>query len=502
MPITRTVLGVAERDPERPAIVGDDGRLSYAELVAGSRRTFAAVRALHGGQQHPPTPAPETRGVPITAVSVDSAFHAARVVASLAGYRAVSAVLDPRWPIEHRVRVILTTGIGVVISDSEGLARALAEAGWGGTILGLDGFLRLEAEVSPGPAPSVRAADEAFLMLFSSGTTSDPKAFLKTRRQYRENLAVSTAHLEPLPGTATLAPGPLSYALTLYALIECLATGGSAHLADAFEPISIGRRVRDEGVTRIVAVPALVQALAEAARRDPERFAGVELIVTGGANLSETVRDRVARALPGTRLISYYGAAEIGFIGDSRAGDGTLVSIYDGVSASIRDDTGAELPEGEAGTLWIRAAACSDGYLAGTTDAVLRAADGWATVHDRARFIGDRLELIGRAGDVVVSGGHKIALPEVERAFEGMPGLGAVCAVGLEHPSLGSVVALVAEGEPPAKDAMLARARDRLAPQFVPGRWYAITRLPRTVGGKIRRHETAELVAAGRAVRL
>lgn len=530
MPITRTILETAAAHPDRTALAGEGAggpeRLTYAELVADSRRAFAAIDALHRAQERPPAPAPETRGIPITAVSLDSAFHAARIMAGLAGYRAVSATIDPRWPLAHRLRVIETCGIGVVISDDPKLAAALAERGWGGTIIGSAALRELEASAAPAPPPTVRDGDEAFLLLFSSGTTSDPKAFLKTRRQYRENVAVSAAHLEPLPGVDTLAPGPLSYSLTLYAVIECLATGGGAHVADAFDPFAVARRVRAERITRIVAVPAIVQAVAEAARRDPDAFAGLELVVTGGANLPAAIRDALARSAPSARLISYYGAAEIGFIGDSRAGDGTRIRVYPTIGVSVRDDAGAELPAGELGTLWIRAAACSDGYVAGTTDAVLVGADGWATVHDQARLVPlDRggsdigtaggadaaapelgIELAGRAGDIVATGGHKVALPEVERAFDdaGSTLFGgrerAVCAIALPDPTLGSIVALVVEAEPGAagleRGALRAHAAARLAPQYVPRRWYRADRLPRTVGGKIRRGETTERVAA------
>jgi acyl-CoA synthetase (AMP-forming)/AMP-acid ligase II len=502
LPITGAVLDVAARHPTMPAIVGTDGALTYADLVDDSRRMFAVVDAAHRAQTAPPIPARETGGIPITAVSATSAFHAARIVAGLAGYGAVSAAIDPRWPLDHRVGVAMATGIGLVISDSGELGAALAERGWTGTVLSLDEFRHREASTVPAPAPAVRASDEPFLMLFSSGTTSDPKAFLKTRAQYRANVAVSAAHLEPLPGVATLAPGPVSYSLTLYAVIECLATGGSVHLADAFDPIAAGRRIRDEGITRVVAVPAVVRALTDAARRDPARFAGLELVVTGGANLPEAIRTGLAQVLPGVRLISYYGAAEIGFIGDSRGGDGTLLTVYDGIGAQIRDDDGIPVPDGEPGTVWIRAEACSDGYLRGTTDAALRDADGWATVHDQGRIVDGRLQLIGRAGDIAVTGGHKVALPEVERAFDGMPGLAAVCAVALPDPGAGSVVALVIEGEAPTKAELQEWARARLAPQFVPHRWYRVESLPRTVGGKIRRGQTAQLVAHGQAVRL
>ena len=505
MPITETVLSTAAQRPAQPAIVGDDGALDYAGLVEDSRRVFAVVDAAHRAQAAPPAPAPETGGIPITAVSVASAFHAARIVAGLAGYRAVSATIDPQWPLPHRVHVVTAAGIGLVISDDAALASALGDAGWRGTVLTLAEFRAREQTSSPAAPPTARDGDEAFLLLFSSGTTSDPKAFLKTRRQYRENVAVSSAHLDPFPGAETLAPGPLSYSLTLYALIECLATGGGAHLADAFDAARLAQRVAAERISRIVAVPAVVQVLIDAARRDPHAFTGLDLVVTGGANLPAALRDGLAAALPHVRLISYYGAAEIGFIGDSRGGDGALLDVYDEVAAEIRDDAGRPVPDGELGTLWIRAAACSEGYLAATTDAVLRGPDGWATVHDVGRITEGRLHLAGREGDIVATGGHKVSLPEVERAFDGMPGLAAVCAIALPDPRLGSLVALVLEdgtGTPLPKADLQAWARDRLAPQFVPRRWYRLERIPRTAGGKIRRPETTALIGRGEGIRL
>ena len=519
MPITSTILEVALDRPDQLALVGTEDRLSYGELVEDSRVSFAVVDSLHRAQPEPPTPAVETRGIPITAVSTASAFFTARLIAGLAGFRAVSATIDPRWPLDHQIGVIRTTGIGLVISDSPALAEALSDTGWSGSVISPAAFAeredRVRREGAQAPAPAVRPASEPFLMLFSSGTTSNPKAFIKTRQQYRDNVAVSSAHLEPLPGVATLAPGPVSYSLTLYAIIESLATGGSVHVADVFDPFTIGSRIAAESITRIVAVPAVVKALAEAADRSRERFRGLELVVTGGANLPASIRSALAAVLPDTRLISYYGAAEIGFIGDSRDGDGTWIHVYPTIGAQIRDESGAEVAEGELGTLWIDAAACSDGYVAGTTDAVLRGPDGWASVDDQGRIVNGLLQLAGRAGDIAVTGGHKVSLPEVERAFDTVPHLGEVVAIALEDANLGSVIALVIEGgaeaEPAAdgspglpagKAALLEHARARLAPQFVPRRIYVLERLPRTVGGKIRRSETVDIIMSGQGHRL
>ncbi|MGF3056925.1 class I adenylate-forming enzyme family protein [Microbacterium sp. YY-01] len=504
MPLTATVLTTARTHPNRTAIADTETSLSYGELVAESPGIYHATQTLLDQQSSPVASAPEAAGLPIIAVSLDSAYAAARIVAALAGYGVVVAVIDPRWPLEHRIRVIQQCGITLVISNDTVLAGGLATHGYRGTVVSENDFRMLEnTGGTPHPAPTVRSDEEPFLLLFSSGTTSAPKAFIKTRGQYRENFAVSSAHLEPFDGVATLAPGPLSYSLTLYALIECLASGGSAHLMDAFSATDVAERIRNAAITRIVAVPAVVQTLIDAARRDASFIDHLELVVTGGANLPASLRSGLTAAAPHTRLISYYGAAEIGFIGDSRDGDGTWISVYDDIDAEVRDSNGRRLADGEWGTLWIRAAACSDGYIATTSSERLRDDDGWATVHDQARRVGSRIQLVGRAGDIAITGGHKVSLAEVEQAFDGFSSAQAVCAVALPHTSLGSVVALVVEGSAPVpKTALQEWARARLAPQFVPTRWYMLDALPRTVGGKVRRSATRDAVLRGDAVRL
>ncbi|HEU0257189.1 MAG TPA: fatty acid--CoA ligase family protein [Microbacteriaceae bacterium] len=491
MPITQSILDVAERHPGRVAIADRRERLDYAGLVADSRRTVAAVRTLGEGSRV--RTIGEACGIPVTAFCLFSAFHTARLVAGLAGYRAVSAVIDPRWPIDHQAGAILSCGVSLVVADQTGLADALAARGWGGRIVSLPEFQRVAASAAPAEPPTARAGSEPFLLLFSSGTTHAPKAFVKTRYQYRQNFTVSSAHLEPLPGEATLAPGPVSYSLTLYAVIEALASGGSIHLADTADPRAAARRIPEEGVTRVVAVPALVRGLLAAAR-DGE-LAGLRLVVSGGANLTEETRRLFHDLLPNAQLISYYGAAEIGFIGDSRSGDGTLIDVYPGIGVRVASDAGEPLPAGEAGTVWVRAEACSDDYVAGTASEPLQV-DGWASVHDQGSMAGGRLRLAGRAGDIITTGGHNVSLNEVERAFDGMPGLGVACAVAMPSAQLGHVVALVVEGEAPPKAELLSRARARLAPQFVPHRWFQVPRLQRTVGGKIRRGAVADQVAA------
>lgn len=132
------------------------------------------------------------------------------------------------------------------------------------------------------------------------------------------------------------------------------------------------------------------------------------------------------------------------------------------------------------------------------TPTVLTDADGWASVHDQGRLRDRDFTFVGRRGDVVTTGGHTVALDEVDRAFEGMPGLSACCAIAESDERLGTRIVLVTEGVAPPAAEMRRWAKQHLAPASVPRRWYALPELPRTSGGKIRRAAVADLVALGK----
>ncbi|WP_341946855.1 class I adenylate-forming enzyme family protein [Microbacterium sp. LWH11-1.2] len=489
--ITPALRRLAAEDPTRSAIVGEDDRLTYGDLYAESRRISAALDRLLPASAVDAEP-------PIVAVCLRTAFDTARmVVAAEAGDR-ILTVIDAHWPVPLQTQQLATTRASAIVTDAPALRGALRAAEWPGLVLGLADLGCADLDlIGPVPAdPTPIAEDAPFLLLTSSGTTGTPKVFLKTRAQYAANIDVSRRHLGTADDIATFAPGPMSYSLTLYALFEVLATGGRLHVADRLDDLWLTSRVHDEGITRLVTVPAALHALADAATRTHGRYDGIELIVTGGAALSADARTRITAALPRARAVGYFGTGELGFIGDDRGG-GEMIRLYPQVQAQVRDDHGAVLPPGAFGTLWVRSRSCSTGYLPGTTTTSLTDADGWASVHDQGRLRDRDFAFVGRRGDVVTTGGHTVALDEVERAFDGMPDLGAACAIAEVRPALGVRIALVVEGEGPPPAELRAWAKGRLAPASVPRRWYSLPELPRTSGGKIRRAAVAELIAVG-----
>ncbi len=508
MTFTGSIIEVAAADPGRLALAGDGERVTYGDLRDACTRIRSGIEQLLADRPTGRTDA-ETGGVPIVAVSLSRAIDVARWISGVTSFRAIVAVLDPLWPESHRLETIRRVDPALVVTDDAGFEAALAELEpWSGTAVSLSDFEALAAEAPASAGLEVRPRDEPFLLLFTSGTTDLPKGFLRSRGSWDHNVRISRMYLGAEEGMATIAPGPVSYSLTLYALVEVLATGGSLHLQSGFDAAAAVRTIEEERVERFVGVPAMLLAFVTAAERSSagtDALRSLRTVITGGANQSERIRSVFESAVPGARLRSYYGASEIGFIGFSDTGDGTRLTPFHGVEVSVRDDAGAAVPDGEIGTLHVRVASAVERYVSATSDERITDPDGWSSVQDLAAVEAGHLVLAGRAGDIAVSGGHKVSLPQVERALATVPGCESCCAVALPDASLGSIVAVVVEGGAetvPPKQRMQQELRRLLAPQFVPQRYYRAAELPRTAGGKIRRVAVAELVAHGGAERL
>ncbi|MEO7124011.1 MAG: class I adenylate-forming enzyme family protein [Lacisediminihabitans sp.] len=506
MPFTRTLIEVAAAHPQRLALAGDGDRFSYRQLLEACTIIRSGVEEILGGPDvvDQGRASVETGGVPVVAVSLSRAIDIARFVCGVNGFRAIIAVLDPLWPESHRLETVRRVDPALVITDDAAFQHSLSTLEeWSGDAVSLKDFDERAASAPISVGPEVRPRDEAFLLLFTSGTTDLPKGFLRSRESWDYNVGVSRAYLGAEEGISTLAPGPVSYSLTLYALVEVMATGGSLYVQSWFDAIEAAHTIDNEEITRFVGVPPMLLALVRAAEHAQLSLGSLGEVITGGANQSDGIRSAFETAAAAAHLRSYYGASEIGFIGYSDSGDGTKLTPFGGVDVSVREESGTPVAEGEIGTLYIRVASAVERYLSATSADRITDDDGWASVNDQASFANGVIVLAGRAGDIAVSGGHKVSLPQVERALATIDGCEICCAVTVPDAALGSLIVAVVEGaDVPPKSVMLEGLRRLLAPQFVPHRYYRVEELPRTAGGKIRRVAVTDLIERGDAERL
>lgn len=305
------------------------------------------------------------------------------------------------------------------------------------------------------------------IVLFTSGSSGRARGVVRTTASWVASLDLLTGLTGIGCGDLVWLPLPLSSGLSLYGGFHAGAVGAAVRSDDGALP---------GDVTAAHLVPGLLErAVAAAEGGAPQRLC---VAVVAGAALHPALRAR-AEAL-GWRVVEYYGAAELSFVGcRTRAGP-------------MRDVPGARTRLDDDGALWVRSPYLARGYL-GADGGALRRDGAWATVGDRACPDGDGWRVLGRGDAAVQTGGATVVVEEVEQAVLAVPGVVDVAVLGLPHPHLGQLVAAVVVVRPGVGRADLDRALRHLPASARPRRWLAADGLPRTSGGKLARAEVAAL---------
>ncbi|SDK72233.1 Acyl-CoA synthetase (AMP-forming)/AMP-acid ligase II [Cryobacterium psychrotolerans] len=471
MPFVDRLEYWARVQPDATAVEVAGDRLSFAEL-----RDRAASLVAAAGEN----PA-------LTALCLPNGTEfVVRFAAAVAG-SGVCAVLDPGWPdaqraaVEERLREFRP---GPPPADT-----GTADAGTSST------------ELADGPADSV------FLLGFTSGTTSLPKAFTRSRRSWQRSFEHGTAFFGLTRADRTLAPGPLSSSLTLFALAESLHTGAAFFALPSFDVGAAVACVTARRITRIVSAPAALRLISEravAAGADGTTLTG---IVSAGAKLDAATLALVRRWAPNATVFEYYGAAELSFVsasallpGDEPDPSATAVGrALPGVGIRIRDDEGRELPEGEPGTISVRSPLVSDGYAWGDDGEAFRRDGDWCTVGDQGFLDADAvLHHLGRRADMVVTSGHNVYPHEVEAALQDVPGVRTIIVTGIPDRHRGSkLVAAVIGGDETDAAGLRTAAASLLAAPKRPRAWFSLAEAPVTAAGKISRRMLSDWIAEG-----
>ena len=247
-----------------------------------------------------------------------------------------------------------------------------------------------------GPAGGWQLADgdpaSSFLIGLTSGTTSVPKAFTRSRRSWQQSFEASMEFFGLSQDDKTLAPGPLAASLNLYALAECLYAGAEFHTLESFDVGDVHAAISHDGITRLVLVPTMLRLLSERGLTGCVDASGVRTIICAGSKLDARTLEAARRWAPNATIFEYYGASELSFVsgtglaaGEPLDAGGTGIGRpFPGVEVRILDDDRRRvLPEGTAGNICVRSGMVSNGYLWGDDGQALRCFDGWFTVGDQ-----------------------------------------------------------------------------------------------------------------------
>jgi acyl-CoA synthetase (AMP-forming)/AMP-acid ligase II len=483
----------ASGHPDRVALGCRDGGISFAQLAADAAGGGAIIR---------------DRG-PAHVVFVGRNGPALPLLLFAATFAGL-----PFVPLNYRLS---RTGLRELIADLE---RPLVVADRDylelvdGDAIATEDFLAAAAAAAPGTPALVDDHDPAVL-LFTSGTTSKPKAVV-LRHENLFAYIVSTVEFGCADESeaSLVAVPPYHIAAVGSALSNVYAGRRVVYLPD-FDAEGWLRLMRAERVTSAMVVPTMlarvVELLGDATADAPD----LQLISYGGARMPRPVLEKALRAFPTTGFCNAYGLTEtsstLALLGPDEhrqalastdeAVRNRLASVgrpVPGVEVEIRDDNGAPVPAGETGDLYVRGAQVSGEYLGqgSTLDG-----QGWFHTRDRAWLDADGyLYIGGRADDTIIRGGENIAPAEIEDVLCRHPAVKDVAIVGMPDDEWGERIVAVVVIEPHASvtdDELRAFVRQHLRGSRTPDDVVRRAELPHTPTGKLlRRHLIEELAGS------
>ena len=339
-----------------------------------------------------------------------------------------------------------------------------------------------------------RSADDLTALLYTSGTTGRSKGAMLTQRNLLSNAQalVELWHFTSRDVLLHALPIFHTHGLFVASNVVLLARASMIFLPK-FDPDQIFTFMPQ--ATTMMGVPTFYTRLLDDPRLSRESVGHMRLFVSGSAPLlSETHLAWSART--GHAILERYGMTETNMLtsnpydGARRAG--TVGKPLPGVELRIADpDTGAELPQGETGMIEVRGPNVFKGYwnMPEKTAAEFRA-DGFFMTGDLG-LIDDQgyVNIVGRARDLIISGGYNVYPKEVELVLDDMPDVLESAVIGLPHPDFGEAVVavLVANGASPDIARIEEALRDRLARYKQPKAYILLRELPRNTMGKVQK---------------
>ncbi len=335
-------------------------------------------------------------------------------------------------------------------------------------------------------------ANLPFYMGFTSGTTGNPKAFVRSQDSWLASFDCNRIDFGLDESDQVLIPGTLIHSHFLYGAISTLHQGGTIFLLEKFSP-SIGLSwIQSLPITTIFVVPTMIEAFL----KEEIQIDRSIKILSSGAKWSEKSKLDIRHMFPNMTMYEFYGAGELSFITVLSDKDGVQKArsvgkpCY-GVEVQIRRANQELAMPNETGKIYVRSKLVIDGYLEEESGGIHSILDeeGWATVHDLGFVDEDGfLSIVGREKNIILYGGINIFPEEIENVLSLHQDVEEVAVIGLTDSYWGQVVAAVVKGK--TSPLELKRfCKKHLASYKIPRKWYFLPEMPYTTSGKIARAE-------------
>jgi acyl-CoA synthetase (AMP-forming)/AMP-acid ligase II len=501
MYLTQGLHRSLQRHPAKAALVhlgdGAPRRQTFAELLPDVARQAAALAAqgVRPGER-----------VALLAPNDD---RLVRALLACWWLGAVACPLNIRWSAPELADAVADSEAALLLVD-ESLAPLVG--GLPVAVLALDAFAA-QAHERGALADSRTGGDALAAILYTGGTTGRAKGVMLSHANFWAASVARGAELPNSPDSVALLVAPLFHVAGLGRLLGQLVVGGTCTTLARFQPERVLDAIEHHGVTDIVAVPTMLQALLDAPAFGRERVQGLTRVAFGAAPMPPDLLVRALDALPQAEFFQAYGMTETaGAVCMNPPANHQAAARRRGLAESVgraglgseilvTDEHGRERPRGEVGEIVVRGAMVMRGYWRQpeTTQAVLR--DGWLRTGDAGRMDeSGHLFIVDRLKDMIISGGENVYGGEVENVLRGHPAVAQAAVVGVPDTRWGeavhAVVVLRAGTAPIAGETLREWCRTRLAGYKCPRGFSFVSELPLSGAGKVLKSVLREQVRA------
>lgn len=488
---------VADGAGDRVVLGTREGGLTGAGVLAAARR--AAGRFLASGASHVVLLDLNSEAVPITLFG-----------AALAGLPFVP--VNYRLTDEQLASILGRVTPGVVVAGEDTAARVPPIAGL--TVIPRSEIVAPVADGTAGPDLPWVEPDEIAVLLFTSGTTGEPKAAVLRHRHLVSYIIGSVEFLAAGDDEAQLISVPPYHIAGVSSILSSLYGGRRMVYLPGFDPDSWVDTVAAERVTQAMVVPTMLGRILDRVDVGDRDISSLRHLSYGGGRMPVETIERAIKVLPDVNFVNAYGLTETSStvcvltpadhrdaVGSDdpavRARLGSVGRPLPTVEVDIRDPDGKPVAPGQRGEVWVRGEQVAGEYLGrpALTD------DGWFRTRDAGWIDPDGfVYLDGRLDDVIVRGGENLSPGEIEDTLMQHPAVAEAAVVGVPDAEWGEAVAAAVVVEPGAEvtvpelqEWVRSRLRSTKAPKVIQFR----DEMPYNETGKLLRRVIRDEIAAG-----
>lgn len=347
----------------------------------------------------------------------------------------------------------------------------------------------------PAPVVADRTSRDTAVILYTSGTTGQPKGAELTNANLLSNIEVTRTTLLGLqPDDVVMGALPLFHSFGQTVGMGCaIASGACLTLLPRFDPVRALEIIDRDQVTVLLGVPTMYAAILHSVAGGGGDVASLRLCVSGGAAMPVELMRAFEKHF-GCMILEGYGLSETSPVAsfnhpDRERKPGTIGQAIAGVEMRVQSDEGDPLPPGQIGEIAIRGDNVMKGYWRRPEDTAQALAGGWFRTGDLGRVDPEGyFSVVDRKKDMIIRGGLNVYPREIEEVLYEHPAVAEAAVVGVPDQLLGEEVAALVTLKPGASaapDELREYVKSQLAAYKYPRHVWIVDALPYGDTGKI-----------------